>query len=74
MGGANARIRRLDELLPSLPAEGLGATTTHGPTLGVEDGTPELAALRGRWNGDAAIDGERALGWPERVPRLAAEG
>ena len=29
---------------------------------------------RWAWFGHAAIDGERALGWPEHVPRLAAEG
>jgi len=31
-------------------------------------------AARWAWFGHAAVDGERALGWPERVPRLAAEG
>lgn len=31
-------------------------------------------AARWAWFGHAAIDGERALGWPERAPRLAAEG
>lgn len=31
-------------------------------------------AARWAWFGHAAIDGERALGWPERVPQLAAEG
>lgn len=31
-------------------------------------------AARWAWFGHAAIDGERSLGWPERVPRLAAEG
>jgi hypothetical protein len=31
-------------------------------------------AARWAWFGDAALDGERALGWPELVPRLAQEG
>ncbi|HVM03037.1 MAG TPA: hypothetical protein VM263_10245 [Acidimicrobiales bacterium] len=31
-------------------------------------------AARWAWFGHAAIDGERALGWPERVPRLAEQG
>ena len=31
-------------------------------------------ATRWAWFGHAAIDGERALGWPERVPRVAEEG
>ncbi len=30
--------------------------------------------IRWMWFGRAAIDGERALGWPERVPAVAAEG
>ena len=36
----------------------------------------DLLPYEDRWAffGHAAIDGERALGWPERVPRLAAEG
>jgi hypothetical protein len=29
---------------------------------------------RWAWFGQAAIEGERALGWPERVPAVAAEG
>ena len=29
---------------------------------------------RWAWFGQAAIEGERALGWPERAPQLAAEG
>jgi hypothetical protein len=31
-------------------------------------------ATRWAWFGAAAIEGERALGWPERAPRLAADG
>ena len=31
-------------------------------------------AARWAWFGDAALDGERSLGWPEKVPRVAAEG
>jgi hypothetical protein len=31
-------------------------------------------AARWAWFGHAAIDGERALGWPERVPKIAGEG
>ena len=31
-------------------------------------------AARWAWFGHAAIAGERGLGWPERVPRLAVEG
>ena len=31
-------------------------------------------ATRWAWFGHAALDGERALGWPERVPVVAAEG
>lgn len=31
-------------------------------------------AARWAWFGHAALDGERALGWPERVPQLADEG
>jgi hypothetical protein len=31
-------------------------------------------AARWAWFGHYAIEGERALGWPERVPRLAEEG
>ena len=31
-------------------------------------------AARWAWFGHAALDGERALGWPERAPRLADEG
>lgn len=29
---------------------------------------------RWAWFGHAALDGERALGWPERVPRIADDG
>ncbi|MEO7836406.1 MAG: aminoglycoside phosphotransferase [Acidimicrobiales bacterium] len=37
---------------------------------------PELLPYTARWAwfGHAAIDGERALGWPERVPQIAEEG
>ena len=31
-------------------------------------------AARWAWFGRAALDGERALGWPEAVPRIADEG
>ena len=31
-------------------------------------------ATRWAWFGHAALDGERRLGWPERVPQVAAEG
>lgn len=31
-------------------------------------------AARWAWFGHAAVDAERDLGWPERVPQLAAEG
>lgn len=31
-------------------------------------------AARWAWFGHSALDGERALGWPEQVPRLAAQG
>jgi len=31
-------------------------------------------AARWAWFGVAALDGERALGWPERVPKLAQQG
>jgi hypothetical protein len=31
-------------------------------------------AARWAWFGYAALEGERALGWPERVPRIAEEG
>ena len=31
-------------------------------------------AARWTWFGHAALDAERRLGWPERVPRLAADG
>ena len=31
-------------------------------------------AARWAWFGHAALEGERWLGWPERVPQLAAEG
>ena len=31
-------------------------------------------AVRWAWFGHAALEGERALGWPERAPRAAAEG
>ena len=31
-------------------------------------------ASRWGWFGEAALDGERALGWPERVPQIAEEG
>jgi hypothetical protein len=31
-------------------------------------------AARWAWFGHAALDGEQALGWPERVPRIAEEG
>ena len=31
-------------------------------------------AARWAWFGHAALAGERSLGWPERVPRVAAEG
>ena len=31
-------------------------------------------AARWAWFGEAAIEGERALGWPERVPKVAEEG
>ena len=31
-------------------------------------------AARWAWFGDAALEGERALGWPELVPKLAQEG
>jgi hypothetical protein len=37
---------------------------------------PHLLPYAARWAmfGQAAIEGERALGWPERVPVIAAEG
>ena len=37
---------------------------------------PRLLPYASRWSyfGDAAIEGERALGWPERVPQIAEEG
>ncbi len=37
---------------------------------------PGLLSYADRWTwfGHAAIDGERALGWPERVPQIADEG
>ncbi|HWC12389.1 MAG TPA: phosphotransferase [Acidimicrobiales bacterium] len=40
------------------------------------EGGPVLLPYAARWGwfGHAAIEGERALGWPERVPALAAEG
>ena len=45
---------------------------------GWRDGEPAPALLpyaaRWAWFGHAALDGERALGWPEPVPRLADEG
>lgn len=31
-------------------------------------------AARWEWFGDAALEGERALGWPEHVPKVASEG
>jgi hypothetical protein len=31
-------------------------------------------AARWAWFGEAAIEGEQALGWPERVPKVAEEG
>lgn len=31
-------------------------------------------AARWAWFGHAALDGEQALGWPERVPEVAAQG
>lgn len=31
-------------------------------------------ATRWAWFGHAAVDGERALGWPERAPQIADEG
>ncbi|MDQ3896624.1 MAG: phosphotransferase, partial [Actinomycetota bacterium] len=39
-------------------------------------GSPGLLpyAARWAWFGCAAIDGERALGWPERVPQIAYAG
>ena len=37
---------------------------------------PALMPYAARWAlfGEACIDGERALGWPERVPQIAADG
>jgi hypothetical protein len=48
-------------------------------TWGFRDEPPDGPGLlpyasRWAWFGQAALDGERALGWPERVPALAAEG
>ena len=39
-------------------------------------GGPDLLpyAARWAWFGFAALEGERALGWPERVPQIADEG
>jgi hypothetical protein len=31
-------------------------------------------AVRWAWFGKAALDGEQSIGWPERVPKIAAEG
>ena len=37
---------------------------------------PAFLPYRARWEwfSEAAIDGERGLGWPERIPEVAAEG
>ena len=37
---------------------------------------PGLLPYEARWSwfGEAALEGERSLGWPERVPRVAQEG
>ncbi len=48
-------------------------------TWGFRDEPPDGPGLlpypcRWSWFGRAAIEGERALGWPERVPEIAAEG
>jgi hypothetical protein len=48
-------------------------------TWGFRDDPPDGPVLlpyeaRWAWFGQAALDGERALGWPERVPAIAAEG
>jgi hypothetical protein len=45
-------------------------------TWGFTDGAGTLLpyATRWAWFGRAALDGERSLGWPERVPQIAEEG
>jgi hypothetical protein len=77
-----------DELLPSgdrlIPADQHAAFIDHlakfcAATWGWHDDAatgPELLpyAARWAWFGRAAIDGERALGWPEQVPKVADEG
>lgn len=76
------------ELLPpgdgTIPFEQHAALVDHlagfsAATWGWRDepsSGPGLLAYRDRLAlfGHAAIEGERALGWPERVPKLAAEG
>ncbi len=76
------------ELLPqgagAIPAEQHAAFVDHlagfcAATWGWSDDPatgPGLLpyAARWAWFGHAAIEGERALGWPERAPQLAAEG
>lgn len=50
----------------------------HAATWGWRDDPvcPRLLpyATRWAWFGHAALDGERSLGWPERIPRVADEG
>lgn len=45
-------------------------------TWGFRDDGPSLLPYEARWAwfGHAALEGERALGWPERVPSVAAKG
>jgi hypothetical protein len=75
------------ELLPGgdvpIPADRHASFIDHlagfcAASWGWRDALPDVGLLpyasRWAWFGHAAIDGERALGWPERVPRLAEEG
>lgn len=76
------------DLLPAgddpIPPDGHAAFLDHlagfcAATWGWSDDPatgPGLLAYAARWEwfGHAAIDGERALGWPERVPQIADEG
>jgi hypothetical protein len=84
LGGALLMRDVSEELLPGgddvIPADQHATYLDHlagfcAATWGWHDDVGLLPyAARWEWFGPVAIDGERALGWPERVPQVAAEG
>jgi hypothetical protein len=68
--GEEQHLAFLDHLA-ALAAAGWGWRDGSGDATALGLLRPEF---RWSWFAPASLDGERALGWPERVPQLAAEG